>query len=118
MVSQKGKESAKATVVGPALPPSRWRLDHVPPAILDSIIDYFGWEAIKIAPHLYLYKSGDSLNNHRPMTGDLKSMSMVNWAFRQNVMGKQILHTISLHDVENIRKADESLTQQSRCHFR
>jgi hypothetical protein len=67
---------------------------------------------------LYLYTPGDSLNNHRPLTGDLRNMSMVNWAFRHNVMGKQILHTISLHDVENMRKADESLTQQSRCHFR
>lgn len=104
--------------IGPSRPPSRWRLAHIPTPILNNIVDYLGYEALLLVPDLYLCKPGDSPNNHRPFSLDLKSMSLVDWAFRNNVMGRQIFHTISLHSVEDMRKVDNKLSEQSRKHFR
>ena len=82
-----------------APPPTKWRLDHVPPHILDSIIDWVSFDA-----QHYHHKHGKTCGCRRtkffsverpvypyvPFVPTLKYLSMVNKEFRRNIFTRKI----------------------------
>lgn len=99
----------------PEPPPSTWPLEHIPDVILGIINDYLGDRAclrrgriVKSLLH----------SDARPFSAELKSMSLVCWAFRNDVMKRKMVHTITLSGLDNLKQRNLQLGPQLRHHFR
>jgi hypothetical protein len=105
---------------GPELPPSTWPLDHVPTPILNGITDHMGNESIAWAVSLKLdvHRKGNDLNDLRIFSADLKNMSLVDWTFRNNVLGRQVVNTLSLWGPDHIRNRDRRFGPNFKRYFR
>jgi hypothetical protein len=106
---------------GPRLPPSRWRLDHVPDLILDNIMDHVAVEATETHS---CDKSGCGYHPQIsiplliPFTRELRMMSLVNHGFRENVLRRKIMDVVVLHTTEQVLLALSKIREQSFGYIR
>jgi hypothetical protein len=107
--------------LGPSLPPSRWRLDHVPDLILDNIMHHLAVEATKTHS---CDKSGCGYHPRTsiplliPFTRELRTISLVNHEFRENVLRREIMDVVVLHTTEQTLLALSKIREESFGYIR
>jgi hypothetical protein len=106
---------------GPRLPPSCWRLDHVPGLILDNIMDHLAVEATKTQS---CDNTGCGYHPQTtkplliPFTRELRMMSLVNHGSRENVLRRKIMDVVVLHTTEQILLALSKFREESFGYIR
>jgi hypothetical protein len=97
-------------------PPSSWPLDYVPGHILDKIVDYVAQDAIESD---FYDPSGTPLEQERtgygliPFSPDLKNMSLVNRAFRENVFRRKVMELVILDSFDRVETGLASIREES-----
>jgi hypothetical protein len=104
--------------LGPPLPPSRWPLQHVPACILDVIVDIIADAAVDLVDKPEIFKVDPNLEVFRPLSPELKNMSLVNKAFRRNIMEGKIIHTVVIKSPRHLTKVQSQFTQEGRTYIR
>lgn len=121
------KFKSKSTVqFGPERPPSKWSLEDVPDPILCSIVDVLAVDAIKEHVHwssqcchrANLQEFPKETPTYIPFSPDLRNMSVTSKAFRANVMGRKIIHTLLLGPSDHMSRVDEVMTKETRRYVR
>lgn len=102
-------------------PPSSWPLDYVPGHILDKIMDYVALDAIESD---FYDPSGASFEQERieygliPFSLDLKNMSLVNRAFRENVFRRKVMELVILDSFDRVETGLASIREESFTYIR
>lgn len=91
---------------GPPAPPSKWTLPDVPSTVLDVIVDTITDAATDEKSHI------------RPWSADLASLSLVNKAFRRNVMERKVIDTVLVKSPKHLVKVKQQLTAEGKGYIR
>jgi hypothetical protein len=104
---------------------SQWPIDHVPPPILDLIVDALAniaqRELQNISPRLSSYGKSTKFNlpfARVPFSPDLQAMSLTNKQFRANVLSRKIFPHIVLKSVLNCSWLNRVMAITSREYVR
>jgi hypothetical protein len=102
-------------------PPSSWPLDCIPGHTLDMIVDYVAQDAIESD---FYDPSGTSFEQERigygliPFSLDLKNMSLVNRAFRENVFRREFMELVILDSFDRVKTGMASIREESFTYIR
>lgn len=104
-------------MAGPGLPPSPWRLDHVPGRVLDMIVDHLALWAIDEhdcgRPMCHFDRDYPGGNDFIPWSRDLESMSVVSHKFWESVFHRKILSNLMVDSPEEAEVIKEKLSEHS-----
>jgi hypothetical protein len=109
---------------GPALPPSPWRLDEVPAPIIDSIVDALATKSVGTYPEVYpvlsrfFSKEDERAYRPVPLSSELDAASQVNKTLRQNIFSRKIAGFLELATLNQVERAEECLTVETRQYVR
>ena len=110
----------------PELPPSRWKLDHIPENILDNIVDFLAEDAIASKPPV---RQPPGMSDDFSMffieypeyvyfSKDLKRLSLVDKLCRQNVFSRKIASRVVLTSQKQAARLNERMTPATREYVR
>jgi hypothetical protein len=108
---------------GPEPPRSKWRLDHLPQPVLDSIVDALADLALDLAsPRSWKSSYFTFICEEKPpfvpLSAELKAMSMTNKTFRQNVFGRKIVPYIEVKTPKQYTDVHRILSRETRRYVR
>jgi hypothetical protein len=104
---------------------SQWPIDHVPPPILDLIVDTLAniaqRELQDISPRSSSYGKSTKFNlpfARVPFSPDLQAMSLTNKEFRANVLSRKIFPHVVLKSVSDCSRLNRVMATTTREYVR
>ena len=68
------------------------------------IVDIIADAAVDLVDKQEIFKVDPNLEVFRPLSPELKNMSLVNKAFRRNIMERKIIHTVVIKSPRHLTK--------------
>jgi hypothetical protein len=82
------------------------------------IVDIIADAAVDLVDKPEIFKVDPNLEVFRPLSPELKNMSLVNKAFRRNIMERKIIHTVVVKSPRHLTKVQSQFTQEGRTYIR